>query len=74
MAVRKGRGIFLGNLDQDDANASSTSSKDGIKAHARAVADLPPSPSAGHAAGARRRLLTYVIPERTGGVKCCGRP
>src|SRR6185436_2966476 len=46
MAVRKGRGIFLENLDQDAANRiAGELEKDGIKAHVRAAEDLPALPA-----------------------------
>ena len=65
MAVRKGRGIFLENLDQDEANRIVDElEKDGIKAHARAREDLPALPPVRKVMQLEHgeELLTYVIP------------
>src|SRR6185295_14397053 len=46
MAVRKGRGIFLENLEETDARRIAAElEKDGIQAHVRAVDELPPLPA-----------------------------
>ena len=65
MAVRKGRGIFLENLHQDDANRIAEElEKDGIKAHVRAASDLPVLPPVRKVLQLDHgdELLTYVVP------------
>src|SRR4029077_5827527 len=65
MAVRKGRGIFLENLAEDEAKrVVGELEKDGIKAHLCAAADLPPLPPVRKAALLEHgdELLTYTLP------------
>src|SRR5689334_10865989 len=65
MAVRKGRGIFLENLDQSEANRIADElDKDGIKAHVRAAEDLPALPAVRKVMQLEHgeELLTYVLP------------
>jgi len=65
MAVRKGRGIFLENLAEDEAKrVVDELGKDGIKAHALAAAELPPFPPVRKAAMLEHgdELLTYTVP------------
>jgi hypothetical protein len=65
MAVRKGRGIFLENLDEDHANRIADElEKDGIKAHVRAAADLPALPAIRKVLQLEHgeELLTYAVP------------
>jgi hypothetical protein len=68
MAVRKGRGIFLENLAEDDAKrVVDELGKDGIKAHLLAVAEVPPFPPVRKAALLEHgeELLTYTLPGTT---------
>ena len=65
MAVRKGRGIFLENLDEDPAKRLVDElGKDGITAHAIAAADLPALPAVRKAALLEHgdELLTWTLP------------
>jgi hypothetical protein len=65
MAVRKGRGIFLENIDQDHATRIADElGKDGIQAHVRAASDLPPLPPVRKVLQLEHgdELLTYVVP------------
>ena len=65
MAVRKGRGIFLENLEEGEANRIVAElEKDGIKAHVRAAENLPALPAVRKVMQLEHgdELLTYVVP------------
>lgn len=68
MAVRKGRGIFLENLGQEDAlRLVDELGKDGIKAHARAREELPALPPVRKVTSLEHgeELLTFRLPGST---------